>query len=186
MLNNAPRSPELSCEQEPQACLHQILTFCRTTFEREVAKHRSNPFYSHSRLNSEALEALRHNIHLLEAQSQEGLAPVFEDPDPIENITATAWKACDYAGLEGEDAIIRMRFERGSKNLPLHSHDHSDRVLIVTSGNGFGYYQLGEFSGSEVRRIEVSPGTLIVFPRGTLHTFECTTEDIVPLAFYSV
>ena len=180
-----PGYPALLQGFELRECLINTLDFCREIFDQEAAKHPTGQFYSHSSIDCRTFEVLLRNIKTMEALYPKSLIPVFQDPDSLENITANAWPARDILGGNRDDAVIRMRFETGADNLPLHSHDHSDRVLVVTSGQGFGYYHLGPFTREGVQRIEVVPGTLIVFPKGTMHTFQCTEGQIETITFHS-
>ena len=132
-------------------------------------------------------DVLKCNIEQMEKRYPRHLNPVFNDPDAIENIVANAWTG-DVLGNGRQDAIIRMSFEQGTDNLPLHVHEQSDRVLVVESGVGYGYYATVSpeiFSASDVRRVSIEAGDIITFPRNTTHTFQSTEELIKTITYHS-
>jgi len=71
-------------------------------------------------------------------------------------------------------ALMKLRWEAGANDLPMHTHEHSDRFIIVLRGRGFFHVGDGtadQFTGSPVRTIAARERDVFVFSRGTMHTF---------------
>jgi mannose-6-phosphate isomerase-like protein (cupin superfamily) len=80
-------------------------------------------------------------------------------------------------------ALAKLRWSAGADDLPLHVHDHSDRVIIVLEGRG--YFHLSEqtpeeFDGQGVRSVPARERDVFAFSRGLLHTFS-TQEHAMTL-----
>lgn len=75
-------------------------------------------------------------------------------------------------------SLAILRWESRALDLPLHVHDHSDRVIAVLEGRGFFHVSTSndeEFEGDDVRTVAARERDVFVFRRGTLHTF--STRD---------
>jgi quercetin dioxygenase-like cupin family protein len=56
----------------------------------------------------------------------------------------------------------------------LHTHEHSDRVIVVLNGRGFFHWStetLENFTGGGVQTVAARERDVFVFTRGLLHTF---------------
>ena len=99
---------------------------------------------------------------------------------PFENIESVAggiWPSADGK----DDALLKLRFASGTKNLPVHSHDFSNRVIIALSGSGTYHYR----SESNLNAIEVKPGRVLAFSQGLEHTFRTDADDLLLLSYHT-
>lgn len=109
---------------------------------------------------------------------------------PFEGSHNVSGGCIDLAALlheEREDAFLRLHFRPGCTDLPMHAHEHADRLLFVTSGRGFFHVaseSLSDFSGTCIRHIPVRSRDVIVFPRGTIHTFSTTSQSLKLLSYH--
>jgi mannose-6-phosphate isomerase-like protein (cupin superfamily) len=84
-----------------------------------------------------------------------------------------AWRPSDG----GDDGLVHLRFAAGTEDLPLHVHEFSDRLLVVTSGVGlFHYLPNAEKSRKSFARWWSRPGDAVLFSRGVVHTFTAPLE----------
>lgn len=105
---------------------------------------------------------------------------------PFEGVSSIAggvWMPDDG----GDDALLLLRFERGTLNLPLHAHEHSDRLIVVL--NGSGWYEWldrdGDGESSErPDRIQVNAGDMLRFDRGVVHTFSTPEDSMLLLSHH--
>ncbi|HBE72123.1 MAG TPA: hypothetical protein DDW52_28635 [Planctomycetaceae bacterium] len=102
--------------------------------------------------------------------------------EEVETIAGGIWKASNV--LAGDDAILRLSFKPGTVDLPLHSHDHSDRIVFVVEGEGT-FEVLSEQSNPSVTAIQVSRGQVLVFPRGTVHSFRTPSKGLELISYHS-
>ncbi|WP_259631762.1 cupin domain-containing protein [Stieleria sedimenti] len=102
--------------------------------------------------------------------------------EEVENISGGVWRASEILG--GDDALLRLHFQKRTLDLPLHSHDYSDRVIFVTEGRGeFEYF--ADSRERELNSIEVETGDVLVFSRGTVHSFRTSEDDLQLLSYHS-
>lgn len=98
------------------------------------------------------------------------------------------WRAFDLLGPGHDDALLKLRFERGTDTLPLHTHLHSDRVIIVLDGRGF-FYAADDpkcaHSDDRLRSIAVRKHDAVVFTRGVVHTFTAPVEPLTLLSYHA-
>lgn len=124
-------------------------------------------------------------VDALERDEPRELRGPFENTD---SISGAVWKASDMLGSEYETALLKLRFDKGTDNLPLHAHLHSDRVIFVLSGRGFYHASsepMGSFTGRDVQSIAVRERDALVFTRGVVHTFTAPTKPLVLLSFHA-
>ena len=103
---------------------------------------------------------------------------------PFEGVAAIhggIWKASDLCG--GNDALLKLRFDRGTVDLPLHSHDHSDRVIFVADGSGV-FECVAESEFAEPTAVPIGRGDMLLFTRGTVHRFETESSELVLLSYH--
>lgn len=73
-----------------------------------------------------------------------------------------------------EQALMKLRWEAGADDLPIHTHEHSDRCIIVLKGRGFFHISdddVMSFAGNGVKTVAARERDVFVFRRGALHTF---------------
>jgi mannose-6-phosphate isomerase-like protein (cupin superfamily) len=109
----------------------------------------------------------------------------FEETD---SIAGGLWSGRSLFGVTYEDALAKLRFSAGTLDLPLHTHDYSDRFIFVASGVGRFWWsneRLHTFSGLGIDSIPVRSGDVLIFTRGLLHTFSAPEEELLLLSFHS-
>ena len=102
----------------------------------------------------------------------------------VETISGGVWHASRFCEEDAVDALLKLRFLAGTTNLPMHTHDHSDRVILVAAGSGFFELQ-SESSRCEVISTEVKAGDALVFARGSAPAFNVPSTDLVLLSYHS-
>ncbi|MFH1110789.1 MAG: cupin domain-containing protein [Planctomycetota bacterium] len=73
----------------------------------------------------------------------------------------------------------------GTEDLPLHVHEFSDRLLVVTSGIGFFHCLPDAGTPRELRSVVVDAGDAVLFTRGVVHTFTVPLEDLTLLSYHA-
>lgn len=109
----------------------------------------------------------------------------FEGTD---SVAGAVWLGSHLFGPTCTDALMKLRFDAGSYELPLHVHEHSDRVIIVLQGSGEFHYTtqlVSGFDGADVATIPVEPGMVLIFTRGLLHTFSAPAEPLYLLSYHA-
>jgi len=92
-----------------------------------------------------------------------------------------AWRPSD----RGDDGLVHLRFAAGTEDLPLHVHEFSDRLLVVTSGIGLFHYLPHAGNSRELRSIVVDAGDAVLFTRGVVHTFTAPLGDLTLLSHHA-
>lgn len=92
-----------------------------------------------------------------------------------------AWRPRDG----DDDGLVHLRFAAGTEDLPLHVHQFSDRLLVVTSGLGLFHYFADSVTSRELRSIVVEAGDVVLFTRGVVHTFTAPISEIVLLSYHT-
>lgn len=106
----------------------------------------------------------------------------------VDTIAGGLWLGRELAGRERADGIARLRFGAGTLDLPVHAHEHSDRLIVVLAGAGFFHVSndpLAGFTGDDVRHIAVRPGDVLMFTRDLLHTLSAPNEALMLLSYHS-
>lgn len=143
-----------------------LFHFMRQAFAAVRNNHGDAAFYWKALLDQEMLKHINDAITFLDHEAPMDMHPAFRDPDKLPNIVANARTAVDGR----RDALITMRFDKDTHNLPLHTHP-SNRVLIIRAGSGFAYY-CHPNDMPHVKREAVKVGDMMVFPSGIPHTFQ--------------
>lgn len=100
----------------------------------------------------------------------------------VSTISGGVWNAADLDG--GNDALLKLKFEAGTLDLPFHSHDHSDRVVFVA--DGAGTFQLAtDRAANPPELVEVTTGDILIFARQTVHTFATPKRALTLLSYHS-
>lgn len=113
------------------------------------------------------------------------LVSPFED---TASIAGGLWSGRSLFGPTYDDALAKLRFNAASLDLPLHTHDHSDRFILVAAGSGHFWWSdetRTSFSGRRIETRPVRPGDALIFTRGLLHTFSSPDEALLLLSFHS-
>ncbi len=106
----------------------------------------------------------------------------------VDTVAGAVWRGSALFEADRDDALMKLRFDRGSHELPLHAHEYSDRVILVLKGGGrfhFTTQGLAEFDGRDVNTLTVEPGRVLVFTRHLLHTFSAPVEPLYLLSYHA-
>lgn len=95
-------------------------------------------------------------------------------------VGGAAWSARDLIDPEEDAAAVKLRWEPGADDLPMHTHTSSDRFIVVLEGRGY-YHVSGQavdaFDGSDVRTIAARPMDVFAFTRDVVHTFSTGPDE---------
>lgn len=83
------------------------------------------------------------------------------------------------------NAVLKLRWEPGANDLPMHTHTLSDRFIVVYDGRGYFHVSdesVDGFSGAGVRTIAARERDVFIFRRGVVHTF---STDQYPMTLLS-
>ncbi|MCC7291835.1 MAG: hypothetical protein IT449_07230 [Phycisphaerales bacterium] len=108
--------------------------------------------------------------------------------EQTESIAGGVWSASELVDTSRDDGLVKLRFNRGTLDLPMHVHEFSDRFILVLEGEGFFHVSsetLGGFSGRDVRCIPVTAGEALAFTRGLLHTFSSPAMPLLLLSYHA-
>ena len=83
-----------------------------------------------------------------------------------------------------DDGFLFLRFDANARDLPLHTHDHSERLIYVIEGRGFFHVRDSDSEGT-TRHVPVRSRDVLMFRRGTLHTFSTQAEPLHLLSFHA-
>ncbi len=86
-----------------------------------------------------------------------------------------------------DDAMLLLRFEAGSADLPMHAHEHSERFIYVVSGRGYFHLSSDPVTGlspPNIRHVPMLTGDALMFRRGTVHTFSTDREPLLLLSYH--
>lgn len=93
------------------------------------------------------------------------------------------------AGMDGrDDGLLFLRFGAHAGDLPMHTHEHSDRLIYVLEGRGFFHVvpgDLASFDGHDVRHVPLRSRDVLLFKRGTVHTFSTGAEPLSLLSYHA-
>ena len=103
----------------------------------------------------------------------------------VPTISGGIWRASALCDDNATDALLKLRFPAGTVDLPMHCHEHSDRVIFVAEGAGIFDVASDGQSTDRVISTEVAAGDALVFARGTVHTFKVPSTDLVLLSYHS-
>ena len=103
--------------------------------------------------------------------------PGFEGNPGVEG---GAWRPNDGS----DDGLVHIWFAAGTEDLPLHVHEFSDRLLLMTSGVGLFHYLPGREETRELRSVVVEAGDAVLFMRRVVHTFTAPLGDLTLLSYH--
>ena len=105
-----------------------------------------------------------------------------------ESIAGGAWLGRQHFGRHPDAALAKLCFSAGAVDLPMHSHEHSDRFILVLEGEGRFHHAPGAvdgFTGEGVQSVVVRAGDLVLFRRGLVHTFSSPNRTMTLLSWHS-
>jgi len=104
-----------------------------------------------------------------------------------ESIAGGVWEGRALVSPEDPDALLVLRFDPDARDLPVHQHALSDRLIVVLEGRGFFHVTgeaPGEFDRQDVRTTAVRERDVIAFRSGVLHTFSTAQHGMTLLSFH--
>lgn len=122
---------------------------------------------------------------LIDSEYPITLEAPFEDTPTV---AGAVWSGAELFSTGRNDGVLKLRFERGALDLPMHSHEQSDRYIVVLRGNGTFFFTdeaIGEFTAAEVRAQPVQTGDVLIFTRGLIHTFGAPDEELLLLSYHN-
>lgn len=114
--------------------------------------------------------------------------PLVAPFEECESVAGAVMQACELIAPQRDDALLVLKFEAGSRELPMHSHEDSERFIYVVSGRGFFHVSkepVNGFTGRDIRHIPVRASDIVMFSRGTVHTFSTDGEPLVLLSYHA-
>lgn len=108
--------------------------------------------------------------------------------EETESIAGALWSGRELLGDERCDSLAKLKFARGTLDLPVHAHEFSDRFIAVLRGAGRFWWSeqtLGQFDACQIESVAVTAGDVLVFTRNLLHTFSAPREELVLLSYHS-
>lgn len=179
-LNETVRLPD-----DPAKAFDEFFSLGLNVLKRLSQKTSTKPLLRLGRIKEPSMHELRRFARLIEERYPVKVESPFEGSD---GIAGGAWLGGDLFDNHRDDALAKLCFSKGAVDLPLHSHEHSDRFILVLEGNGRYHHGLGSvhgFTGGDVEAVEVQAGDLIVFSRGLVHTFSSPSNAMTLLSWHS-
>ena len=97
-------------------------------------------------------------------------------------------RGADLVGPERDDAFLLLRFAPHTLDLPLHTHEDSDRFICAIEGRGFFHVSPDPLEAGPSRRLHhaaVRDRDALMFRRGTVHTFSTAEHPLTLLSYHS-
>jgi len=120
-------------------------------------------------------------IEALQREFAVKMASPFEGSD---NVAGGVLLPQDAGIANRDDGFLFLRFDANCRDLPLHTHDHSERLIYVIEGRGFFHVQDGDQEGV-IRHVPVRSRDVLMFRRGALHTFSTQAEPLHLLSYHA-
>ncbi len=111
-------------------------------------------------------------IDQLESAFPLDLVSPFEGSDRVGGAVWNGAKLLDDPSIT--DGIAKLHWKPHATDLPMHTHEHADRFIMVLEGRGFFHWSpqsRASFDGSAVETIAARSRDVFVFRRGLVHTF---------------
>ncbi len=109
---------------------------------------------------------------------------------PFEGSTTVAGAVLhprELLSVQRDDAMLLLRFDAGSVDLPMHAHERSDRFIYVVSGRGYFHVSddpASALSATGIRHVPVRARDALLFRRNTVHTFSTDREPLTLLSYH--
>ena len=177
--HNISKALEVSLDDPSTHLLSQILTLGERAIEQ--LKHRGERAAVARLRGSGPGVSFRQAVETWEAQHPIELAYPFEDND---RVGGAIWPGT-LTDPGSSNAMMKLRWESRANDLPMHSHEHSDRCIIVLEGRGFFHVsdeQVDRFTGEAVKTTAARERDVFVFTRGVVHTFSTFDYPMVLLS----
>lgn len=114
---------------------------------------------------------------------------VLERPfEACKAIAGGVWRGDELVSPGNPDALLMLRFDPDTRDLPAHQHAESARFIVVLEGRGFFHVSdesFSAFTGESVRTTAVRERDVIAFEKGVLHTFSTAQHGMTLLSFHA-
>ncbi|MBE02063.1 MAG: hypothetical protein CL958_03070 [Euryarchaeota archaeon] len=122
------------------------------------------------------------------------LAGILERDHPVElrypfegseHVGGAAWLGSELLGKTETAGVAKLHWKAGGNDLPMHTHETSDRLIVVLEGRGFFHCSdktVERFDGSDVRTVAARERDVFVFTRGVVHTFSTADSGMTLLS----
>lgn len=104
-----------------------------------------------------------------------------------ENVSGAELPAASILHEERDDGFLLLKFRPRTLDLPLHVHDDSERFIYVIGGRGFFHVSdklLEAADDSSLRHVPARDRDVIMFRRGTAHTFSTAEHELHLLSYH--
>ncbi|MBI1826084.1 MAG: hypothetical protein HY287_02315 [Planctomycetes bacterium] len=159
--------------------LAAFMEMARKTLGRVSNGHPNGPVFQRNRLQLGSAWATPGALHAALRETHPISVEAGFEGNP--GVEGGEWRAADG----GDDGLVHLRFLAGTEDLPLHIHEFSDRLIVVTSGMGLFHYMPDRSETRELRSIVVEPGDVLIFTRGLIHTFTAPISELTLLSYHS-
>lgn len=126
-------------------------------------------------------------IERLEAVHPLELEYPFEGSDRVGGAVWDCGSILDDPGMDA--GIAKLHWKPGATDLPMHTHEHADRFILVLEGRGFFHWSsqsVDDFDGPAssigVETIAARSRDVFVFRRGLMHTFSTEAHGMTLLS----
>lgn len=172
---------------DPDRTLSELVRFARESiraFIKPVSLMAMNiPLAAVGRIRGRGTAAsFRRMIEQLELARPLRLEYPFEGSD---RVGGACWVVDSTALGELPASVAKLRWESRALDLPMHVHDHSDRVIVVLEGRGYFHVssrKADEFTGDDVNTVAAREMDVFLFRRGTVHTFSTLASTMTLLS----
>lgn len=128
----------------------------------------------------------------VESPPLEKLLASFEFNEPkvtlrkARHIRQMLWPVRDILSCDSDDVISSVRVEPTSEKEFFHSHDHSDRLVLITEGSGTLYIYPDDprYFPRGLTQHELGRGDLVFLSRGTSHLFHAGDGGTTALVWH--
>lgn len=103
------------------------------------------------------------------------------------NVAGAELPAAAVLKEERDDGFLLLKFRPGTLDLPLHVHDDSERFIYVIGGRGFFHVSelpMEAADDSSLRHVPARDRDVIMFRRGTAHTFSTAEHELHLLSYH--
>lgn len=113
---------------------------------------------------------------------------VLDDP-PVRlhqpgGVSVQLWPLQDILKAPSGDVIARVRFTPPAGGQRFHSHDHSDRCVLILQGRGTLRTLDESAESQEPSSRALGPGDVVLLPRGLAHLFVPGPERVEALVWH--
>lgn len=94
-------------------------------------------------------------------------------------VSEQLWTVRDLLGFESQDVVARVIIHASAKRELFHTHEHSDRLVLLTKGSGELHV-----CPDEAKHFTLHPGDVVFLARGAAHAFEAGAEGAEAIVWH--